>query len=143
MNIKDLKISQLVVDKWYSKNTYNQDWGIGKVLKIKKTRFHIFFENAGLKVYDATHIRNFVLAYKSLSKDDKKEYSSIKTKKFYRADEIFKLSQDNKITFKIRAFKGRKSINKKEFLQNWKNENPFQNHNQLYKLLEINGISFI
>lgn len=46
----DLKIGTRVRDSWLG------DWGVGKVVKLLKTRVHIVFKNReGISVYDNQH----------------------------------------------------------------------------------------
>lgn len=66
MKVQDIKLNSKVVDRWYSFHTdHTMQWGVGKVLAIKKTRVVIQFDKLDRKVsFDHVHIRNFLLPYK-------------------------------------------------------------------------------
>lgn len=51
LKIKDLKTGMFVWDRWFP------EWGVGKIIKILKTRTHIKFNRRGLLRYDRAHIK--------------------------------------------------------------------------------------
>lgn len=52
MKRKDLKNKLRVIDRWY------RYWGIGTIVRIKKTRTHILFSGSGERIsYDDAHLQ--------------------------------------------------------------------------------------
>lgn len=62
MNFKEIKPRQIIEDTWYNAKHVNDDWGVGTVVKVLKTRFVVKFSNKeanhsgdGVVTYDRSH----------------------------------------------------------------------------------------
>lgn len=64
--MKEVKIGMKVIDRWYS-FCYKNNWGCGKIVKIKKTRIIIKFNNLDQPVsYDQSHLQFLSVFSKNL-----------------------------------------------------------------------------